>query len=372
MKQNPIPWKIRLLIPSLLLSAAFAFPAMATETQEISQISLSIDTDNIEVGSTDKTVAVYVEGDGYYAANNEVGVAVNMNSNRWVNGMIPKFRITLKADEGYRFNSSSLKKSGYYNISGSNISFDSASGNQRSITLTVKMPKLKGDAASMNPTNLYWNGENKVLYWDPAEGAEKYQLRLYRGSSQIASVDSATGTSYSFARYITEVGKYTVKMRGFGYGSYGSWISSGELNVTRDGDVRPSPKGNEPNPGGSGKSGGPGENMKPGSSPLTEPQWILDQNGWWYLYADRTYPKSQWSEIKGAWYHFNEYGYMQTGWLYLDNKWYYLHPTIGNLLTGWILYKDNWYYLSPKDGVLYQNTTTPDGYRVDHNGAWIP
>ena len=46
---------------------------------------------------------------------------------------------------------------------------------------------------------------------------------------------------------------------------------------------------------------------------------------------------------------------MYTGWHQIDGKWYYFHEisdgTRGHLLT---------------------NTTTPDGYQVGADGAWIP
>ena len=48
-------------------------------------------------------------------------------------------------------------------------------------------------------------------------------------------------------------------------------------------------------------------------------------------------------------------GHMYTGWHQIDGKWYYFHEisdgTRGHLLT---------------------NTTTPDGYQVGADGAWIP
>lgn len=59
-------------------------------------------------------------------------------------------------------------------------------------------------------------------------------------------------------------------------------------------------------------------------------------------------------------------------WFYFDEN--------GNKLTGWQKLKDTsgiyrWYYLSQKPGVLqgacYINSKTPDGYKVDENGAWM-
>lgn len=58
--------------------------------------------------------------------------------------------------------------------------------------------------------------------------------------------------------------------------------------------------------------------------------WVQDETGWWWRNADGSYPTSQWKEVDGKQYYFGSDGYMLT------------------------------------------NTTTPDGYRVDINGALIP
>ena len=40
--------------------------------------------------------------------------------------------------------------------------------------------------------------------------------------------------------------------------------------------------------------------------------------------------------------------------------------------VGWVQTADGkWYYLGA-DGACYMDTITPDGYRVDVNGAWMP
>lgn len=58
-------------------------------------------------------------------------------------------------------------------------------------------------------------------------------------------------------------------------------------------------------------------------------QWVHDDTGWWYQNTDGTYLKSGWYWINGASYLFNDSGY------------------------------------------IYQNATTPDGYQVNSDGAWI-
>ena len=75
--------------------------------------------------------------------------------------------------------------------------------------------------------------------------------------------------------------------------------------------------------------------------------WQQDATGWWWRNADGSYPTSQWKEVNGKWYYFEGSGYMAA------NKWI-----------------DGIYYVGA-DGAMYVNTTTPDGYQVDVNGAWI-
>ena len=45
---------------------------------------------------------------------------------------------------------------------------------------------------------------------------------------------------------------------------------------------------------------------------------------------------------------------MMTGWQFVDGQWYYLSPQVGGPL-----------------GACAVDTVTPDGYRVDANGAWV-
>ena len=66
------------------------------------------------------------------------------------------------------------------------------------------------------------------------------------------------------------------------------------------------------------------------SIPTWAGQWRSDHHGWWYVEDDGSYPVSQWREINGKHYYFGADGYMLAG------------------------------------------TTTPDGYQVGADGAWIP
>ena len=83
-----------------------------------------------------------------------------------------------------------------------------------------------------------------------------------------------------------------------------------------------------------------------GTTNTTTESWKQDNIGWWYQNADGSYPTNTWKEISGAWYYFEGNGYMAA------NKW------IGNYYVG-------------SNGAMLTNTTTPDGYQVGSDGAWI-
>ena len=126
-----------------------------------------------------------------------------------------------------------------------------------------------------------------------------------------------------------------------------------------------------------------------GSTPkppmLMDGEWKKAADGvrWWYRNSDGTWPTG-WAQLpwngRIDWYYFDAEGYMVTGWVTYGGQKYYLHPvsdgTQGYMYTGWHMIGGKWYYFSETPdstkGHLLVNTTTPDGYKVDANGVWIP
>ena len=143
-------------------------------------------------------------------------------------------------------------------------------------------------------------------------------------------------------------------------------------------------------------------------APETKAGWQKDEKGWWYLRENGTYPAGEWEPVGETWYHFDAQGYMQTGWLNQNGTWYYLNADgsmacdtwIGTYYVdangawviegwqnqgyGWWYQRANgtypagewemingiWYYFD-SNGYMLANETTPDGYYVDENGAWV-
>lgn len=133
-------------------------------------------------------------------------------------------------------------------------------------------------------------------------------------------------------------------------------------------------------------------------------------------------PVPEASDAGPGWYHFDEQGELQTGWFCgTDGRWYYLNtesegnvgrmqtgfkqtpggpetyyldPADGAMATGWLEIDGRWYYFNPVSGniytwdpvsgqwirgssagkplgAMYKDETTPDGYPVGPDGAWL-
>ena len=90
------------------------------------------------------------------------------------------------------------------------------------------------------------------------------------------------------------------------------------------------------------------------SNAYTKPQaahnqgWHKNDEGWWYVDYNGSYPQNQWTVINGHWYHFNGAGYMDTGWYWDGATWFYLGDAgDGSMKEGWQFINGSWYYLVP-------------------------
>ena len=90
----------------------------------------------------------------------------------------------------------------------------------------------------------------------------------------------------------------------------------------------------------------------PDPTPAPTPQggaWISDSIGWWYRYADGSYPAGVSVRIGDSVYRFDARGYMRTGWVSEDGAWFYHHAS-GAQASGWVKDGSSWYYLDPATG----------------------
>ena len=101
--------------------------------------------------------------------------------------------------------------------------------------------------------------------------------------------------------------------------------------------------------------------------------WQDPATGTWYYFNQNCGAAVGWAKIDGDWYYFKGNNAMKTGWEKVEGSWYYMNSS-GKMVTGWCQINGTWYYFSKESNALGQmlaNTTTPDGYKVDANGALV-
>ena len=99
-------------------------------------------------------------------------------------------------------------------------------------------------------------------------------------------------------------------------------------------------------------------------------KWIHG-GGWWYQYADGTYPKDCFAEINGKTYYFDHSGYMVTGWKEIDYVTYYFDSN-GAMVTGWQSIGGKWYYFK-EDGRMATYVTEVNNKQqvFAPSGQWV-
>ena len=226
----------------------------------------------------------------------------------------PTLVVRINADGNYTFSSRAVK----------NIKINGAKGtvigglmNETNIKVYIVFDALYDNGSNhslnvidLNVNELKWDKTNGLVRWDAVSEADNYQLRLYRGSGLISSFITKD-PNYDLSAYITKEGKYSYQVRAVTDSSLkGTWNKSDVFQVTSEDASRIS--------FGKSKKGLEG----PGSR-----------------------------------------------WQFKNDKWYFMNES-GTMVTGWINWKSKWYYCG-NDGAMYTNTTTPDGYKVGSDGAWV-
>lgn len=85
--------------------------------------------------------------------------------------------------------------------------------------------------------------------------------------------------------------------------------------------------------------------------------WVLNQHGQWTMVdPNGNLYRDTWVVYNNQWYYVNADGIMLITWQFINGTWYYFTVTA---TEGYPV------------GAMLVNATTPDGYRVDANGAWV-
>ena len=99
--------------------------------------------------------------------------------------------------------------------------------------------------------------------------------------------------------------------------------------------------------------------------------WIYESNKWYYMDKNGALITNNWIFKDGYWFFANVDGRIsENEWVFVKEKWYFAKKG-GYITTNqWHNINGKWYYFD-NAGMLLQNTKTPDGYTVNHNGEWI-
>ena len=338
MKNNSLFRKAVPLVLSAAMMLGFSGVSFAATREAIGSVSIDVQYE-LSNGMTKGDVDVDCSDSGV----DSISVTSVTNTEY---GKKPKVTVKLKTDSDYTFKG--ITKSNV-TISGDEATLTKVSASTSSMTVTLTLPKIgTTDDTSLEVTDVSWtDDEDGHVEWEQADDADKYEVRLLRGSSTRETI-TTSDTKYNFRSAIRSNGKgtYRVKVRALA-GSYkGSWTESDDFEV--DEDVLDDLGGKTSGGSSSSSSGGSNNYSSTGS-------WLRDNVGVWYCNANRSYTTNNWQQIDGYWYFFNESGYVKTGWLKspFSDKWYYLNPvdngTLGRMLTSqWV---DNGKFYVNADGV---------------------
>ena len=344
------------LTASMLLNA---LPMTALAASSISSIKLDIDS-QITSGDDSSEVEVTTHSDSAHYEVSDVEVT-NEPSSEWKDSSRPKLKVTISADDDYKFGSISKSNVDLY---GDDATVTSVKKSDGDLVINITLDRLDNNDDDddddgdyeLDVTEPVWDESMGRAVWDGAPDAKHYELRLYRGGSQIASV-TTSNEYYNFGSYFTSAGNYQYQVRAVhGSSNKGSWESSEYFYAdSSTASYILSNYGNASNDSSSSNGGPSGTSGSAQTAvgtvvPASTGIWIKDNAGWWFMRSNRTWPAGTWEMIDGRWYLFNSAGYMLTGWQQVGNFWYYLGDDGAMRVSSWI---DNQYYVNA-DGIWVQ------------------
>lgn len=315
------------LIVCMVLTMASALPVYGADSREkIGSIKLTVSYDEKpEAGKTVGNVTIQVSNDKIQVS--EPAQYYDPDDDVWIRGETPIIQVELavKEDTKYRFTSSTkITVSGGRSEVKSKKLLDGGNG----LRVEIRLPKVTGPLEEVK--ELYWDG--RYARWSEVEGADKYEVRLYRGSSQVTQV-TTTNDRYYFYPHMNRGGEYTFRVRGINSsdGAKGDWTDKSDEFYLSSADAY---QGTAPDAQGGAAAG-----------------WIQNRNQWTYRKPDGNLVQNSWFFVDNNWFYFGNDNIMRTGWIFVDNHWFYLNPisdgTRGAMKTGWLFADNNWFYLNP-------------------------
>lgn len=326
----------RLAFIAFLFCVFAPFAGKAEETKTISRVSLEIEMDYKDL----ENVEITERGEGYLVSGYEYTNSTEEDST----SISPRLRIYLEAEEGYQFKNGG---SSYFTIKGKNVFryADSSYKGRQEIWLYVDLKPE--DAYVGAPADLHWS-QGGIARWKAGYKAQTYELNLLENGRRKATRD--TSSEYKdFSQEMTPGNSYSFRICSVNSrGGRSTFLTSTEIIYT-----------------GIQASGG------------FQGIWLSNALGWRYVTSadGSSWCARTWKNINGSWYRFDENGYMAKGWFYDPalSAWYYLKED-GSMATGWEEIQGKYYFFhqepDARQGVMYANTYSSDGYALGEDGAW--
>ena len=391
-------WIKRIMLVAVIAVAAFSMcmVSMASSSKKkVNSIKVKIELDSSDFDSEDDSIEeddlsdIITCNDSRDLYSFEVEFA---SGREWEYGKNATIKVTCEIEDTDNYKFGSITKDDI-DVEGTKYVL-SKSISSRSEKKVVFHLRLKAYISELDePEDIEWNGY--TADWEKVTGASYYNVRLLRGSSQVATV-STKSTSFDLYPGMTKAGNYKFRVQAVNTSNdvKSDWSETSDtITITSD-EVY---QGTE-----TLTSEDVSENdTSTGSGPAAESKnngWKQDDTGWRYL-ENGSAVMNTWREVDGSWYYFGDTGYMMTGWIQDGGHSYYLNPisdgTKGAMQTGWLhdIENDVWYYLNPvsdgtkgamltgyqtidglvyyfdpTSGVMWVNRRTPDGRYAGSDG----
>lgn len=382
----------RILIPVLAAVTALSLsvPAYAAD-QKISTVKLKVEIgEEPEAGDdVDDNPGVSISTGGDKCEIGDAPEYYDTNDDEWERGEIPVIRLELDAKEGWKFTSSTkVSVSGFH----SELKSKSVKDSGKTLRVYIKLRKVGGPLDDVE--DLEWSG--KTAKWDDVDGANKYEVKLYRNGSSVTTI-TTNSERFDFYPYMTKSGDYTFKVRAISTsdGEKSEWSDeSDEYYISSSEVYKGAPPTTNDYTNSSSTSG------TSGSGPVSSAQstgWVQDNLGWTFWQNGQAL-RNTWLYVDNNWFYLGDNYYMMTGWIHVDNNWFYLNPvsdgtkgamktglqningaiyylnpvsdgTKGAMKTGYQLINGNYYFFDTSNGTMWFNRYAPNGKWIDANGV---
>ncbi len=327
--------------------AATIFMSFATITSfaatKITSAEITINGD-FEEGTSDNDISVTKSSSKYEIQSAKV---TNTPKDGWESGDKPKIKIILKSKKNYEWD----VNSGSIDVEGMDGSVSNVSKSGKKLSFVFTAEEIGGDSydGDLQVSNVGFT--DGTVFWDGAEDAAKYEVKLYRGS-KLLKTQTTSNDEYDFSNLFTQSGTYKAKVRGVKGSHKGQWVETEDYTVSSDdaSEIREDYRSSNNNSSSSSESSD-SDNSSNGKGPSVPSGDVADINNTTFgpTVGDDTNNAQTTSTVP------------ENQWVQFNNIWYYYQPATNTFaLNQFITGRDGKNYYVGADGAMLVNSFTPD------------